>query len=166
MFAFERRWLLRIFDAIYPANAPGGLRLGAADVPLEGLLADLRRHAPFDFMLGVRAAAWVVTLFGPLLIGRLRRFGSLLPNERADVLEGLAHHRLYLVRELPMLLKMVASLGYVGVPEVQRAIGLAVVDDTPPAWATSTTGGSSGGAGGASPGSSGAAASSAREATL
>ena len=126
----------------------------------------IRARCGKDFMLGVRAAAWVVTLFGPLLIGRLRRFGSLLPNERADVLEGLAHHRLYLVRELPMLLKMVASLGYVGVPEVQRAIGLAVVDDTPPAWATSTTGGSSGGAGGASPGSSGAAASSAREATL
>ena len=136
MFAFERRWLLRIFDAIYPANAAGGLRLGAADVPLEGLLLDLQRSAPFDFMLGLRASAWVVTLFGPLLIGRPRPFGALSRDARAEVLEGLAHHRLYLVRELPMLLKMVASLGYVGVPEVQRALGLATVDGTPPAWAT------------------------------
>ena len=135
MLAFERRWLLRIFDAVYPRQTPGGPASGAADVPLEGLITDLGSHAPFDFMLGLRAATWVVTLFGPLLVGRLRRFGSLPVSERGEVLEGLAHSRLYLLREIPMLLKMVASLGYVGMPDVQRELGLSVVDSQPPSWA-------------------------------
>lgn len=135
MFRFERRWLLRIFDAIYPAGTEGGLRLGASDVPIEGLLEDMVKRAPFDFVLGLRAGAWVVTLFGPLLTGRLRTFAGLTVAERADVLTSLAHSRLYLLREIPMLLKMVASLGYLGVPSVQRALGLPSVDAEPPEWA-------------------------------
>lgn len=135
MFRFERRWLLRIFDAIYPAGTEGGLRVGARDVPLEGLLEDMSKRAPFDFVLGLRAAAWVVTLFGPLLAGRPRTFAGLSVAERADVLESLSHSRLYLLREIPMLLKMVASLGYLGVPSVQQELGLPNVDSTPPEWA-------------------------------
>jgi len=137
MFRFERRWLLRIFDAIYPAGTVDGLRLGASDVPLEGLLEDMVKRAPFDFVLGLRAGAWVVTLFGPLLAGRLRSFAGLSVTERGEVLESLAHSRLYLLREIPMLLKMVASLGYLGVPSVQRELGLPSVDADPPEWARS-----------------------------
>lgn len=135
MFRFERRWLLRIFDAVYPGGTEGGLRLGAKDVPIGGLLDDMVKRAPFDFVLGLRAAAWVVTLFGPLLAGRLRTFAGLSVTERGEVLESLAHSRLYLLREIPMLLKMVASLGYLGVPSVQRELGLPNVDGEPPAWA-------------------------------
>ena len=137
MFRFERRWLLRIFDAIYPAGTVDGLRLGASDVPLEGLLEDMVKRAPFDFVLGLRAGAWVVTLFGPLLAGRLRSFAGLSVTERGEVLESLAHSRLYLLREIPMLMKMVASLGYLGVPSVQRELGLPSVDADPPEWARS-----------------------------
>ena len=135
MLAFERRWLLRIFDAVYPGQTPDGPGLGAADVPLEGLIAELEQHAPFDFMVGVRAATWVVTLLGPPLVGRAARFGALTVEQRGAVLEELAHSRLYVLREIPMLLKMVASLGYVGMPEVQRELGLAAVDSQPPSWA-------------------------------
>ncbi|MBK6809110.1 MAG: hypothetical protein IPI43_00230 [Sandaracinaceae bacterium] len=137
MFRFERRWLLRIFDAIYPGGTAEGLRLGAADVPIEGLLEDIAKRAPFDFVLGLRAGAWVVTLFGPLLTGRFRRFAGLSVPERGEVLEALAHSRLYLLREIPMLLKMVASLGYLGVPQVQRELGVPSVDREPPEWARS-----------------------------
>ena len=134
MFRFETRWLLRIFDAIFPPAVPGGPTLGAADVPLDGLLVDIRASAPADFTLGVRAAAWVVTLFGPLLVGKLTRFSKLEREERAQVLEGLAGSRWYLLREIPMLLKMVASLGYAGAPDVQRQLGLPEVDAEAPAW--------------------------------
>ena len=79
----------------------------------------------------------MVTLFGPLLAGRLRSFAGLSVTERGEVLESLAHSRLYLLREIPMLLKMVASLGYLGVPQVQRELGVPSVDREPPEWARS-----------------------------
>lgn len=135
MFAFELRWAERIFDAVFPAGVEGGLAKGARDFPLRGLLVDVSRCAPRDFVFGLRAGIWLVTLAGPLLVGRLRRFGALSIDERAAVLQAMTESRFYLVREIPMLLKMVAGLGYAAFPEVQRAAGLETVDATPPAWA-------------------------------
>ena len=134
LFGFEKRWLLRIFDAVLPPGH-GTLEIGARDVPLEGLIDDLFEVAPGQFSLGLRAATWVVTLFGPLLAGRLRTFGGLSREDRAAVLARLSTSRFYVLREIPMLLKMVACLGWGGMPEVQRRVGLEVVDETPPAWA-------------------------------
>lgn len=134
MFTFEKRWLLRIADAILPAGAHQRLP-GAREVPLGGLVDDLNRFAPWTLCLAVRAATWIVTWFGPVITGRARLFGGLSVPERGRVLEELSRSRVYLIRELPVLLKMVSCLGYGGLPSVQRAVGLTSVDAHPPAWA-------------------------------
>ncbi len=132
MFSFERRWLLVVLDAILPAQADARLTLGARDVPMDRFLDDLLRRAPPLAVIGVRASLWVAWL-GPLLRGRLG-FGALAGEERVAWLETLARSPIHLIREVPVLLKTLACLGYCGVPEVQRQAGISPVAATPPRW--------------------------------
>ena len=134
MTALEKRWLLRILDAILPAGADPRLP-GARELPLRGLIDDLDAAAPWTMRFALRAATWIVTWLGPALTGRPRTFGMLDVAERGRVLDELSRSRVYLIRELPLLLKMVGCLGYAALPRVQRAVGLTSVDAEPPAWA-------------------------------
>jgi hypothetical protein len=132
LFSIERRWLLTVLDAILPARADPRLTLGARDVPMERFVGDLLRRAPTLAGIGVRASLWVVWL-GPLLRGRLG-FGALSDAERIAWLETLAASPIHLLREVPVLLKTLACLGFCGVPDVQRQVGIAPVADAPPRW--------------------------------
>jgi hypothetical protein len=132
LLAFERRWMATLFDAIIPAGAHEGLALGARDVPHANLVGELCRYAPGQFLLGLRAAVWLAYL-SPLL-SALRTFGGLDPARRVRHLERLADSRLYVLREVPMLLKMVACLAYGALPEVQSRIGLPPASEGPPDW--------------------------------
>lgn len=135
MLAFERRALLVVFDAILPAGAHPQLPYGARDVPFVRFFEDAERHAPFDFMLGLRASFWVIWLCPLLAIGRLRTFGGLSARDRLRVLHWLQTRRTYFLREVPNIVKTVACLAYCGLPPIQSAIGIERVDATPPSWA-------------------------------
>lgn len=140
LLAFEESWLLSIFEAILPSAAHPRVSLGASDVPMRAFVRELMTSAPAQTALGVRAATWVVT-FAPLLIlKRFRLFGSLSPALRASVLSRMAQADFYPIRELPMLLKMMACMGYAALPEVRDQIGIAATDRTLPTWAESERG--------------------------
>jgi len=130
---FEKRWLLEIFAVILPAKAHPTLSTGAADLPLGAFIDDFFRTAPLETRLGVRAALWVVVL-SPLLFGRAKTLLSLPPEEAAEVLRRLSGSRIYVLRELPMLIKMVACFGYAAFPEVRAEAGLPYRETQPPEW--------------------------------
>lgn len=130
---FERRWMQGLFDAVLPSGADERLPLGAADAPDGALVDDLFRSAPTQFLLGLRAAIWVAYL--STWVFRLQGFGRLSRRERALHLERLAGSRLYFLREIPMLLKMVACLAYGALPEVQARVGLPPAEEDAPGWA-------------------------------
>jgi hypothetical protein len=132
-FAFERRWMLAVLDAILPSGAHPRLVLGARDVPMQRFVDDLLLRAPALAAIGLRASLWVVTL-APLARGRPRLFGSLAAEERVALLEALGRSQIHLLREVPVLLKTLACLGYCGVPEVQRQVGIAPAPSAPPRW--------------------------------
>jgi hypothetical protein len=132
LWPLERRWMRTVFDTILPAGVDERLPLGAANVPFPRLVDELFRYAPGQFLLGLRAALWVAYL-SPLL-WTLRTLGGLAPERRVRHLERLAGSRVYFLREIPMLLKMVACLAYGAVPEVQSRVGLPPADEPPPAW--------------------------------
>jgi hypothetical protein len=132
LLAFERRWLLGVLDAILPAHAHPRLTLGARDFPLARFADDLLRRAPLLAALGVRASLWVLWL-SPLARGRAG-FGALSPEEQVAWLRTLEGSRIHLLREVPVLLKTLACLGYCGVPEVQRQVGIDPVASAPPRW--------------------------------
>jgi hypothetical protein len=129
----EKRMMLGVFDAILPSGADPRLPIGARDLPMGRFLDDILQRSPVLFALGLRAALWLVTLSPLAVIGRPRTFGGLSPGDRVRVLERLSHSRVYAIRELPNLLKLVACLGFAGHPDVRRHIGLPAGE--PPAWA-------------------------------
>jgi hypothetical protein len=130
----ERRWFAALFETILPDGVVEGLP-GAERLPLDRFLDDFAQAAPPRMMLGARLALWFVVLLAPLLVlRRPRTFLGLTLEDRLSVLRGLRASRFYTVRELPVLLKSVACLGYCGSPIVQRRIGIAVSDAEAPAW--------------------------------
>jgi len=135
MFRFERRWLLRVFETLLPGKADPRLVLGAADVPMGRFVDDLLAHSPLEFVMGLRLVLWVVLLAPPFFLRRFRTFLGLSVEERMLVLDRLRTSDSYIVREAPLLLKTIACLGFCGLPQVQRNLGIHPTDGAPPGWA-------------------------------
>jgi hypothetical protein len=125
LFAFERRWLAAVFACVIP---------GSAAVPMSAFIDDLVTHAPLRVIAGARACLWLLLFAPPFVIGRLRTWIGLGARERLEVLERMRGSDLYIVRELPLLFKMLAALGYCGLPEVHARLELSPRDSSPPDW--------------------------------
>lgn len=132
--SFERRWLAVIWQTLLPSGTPGGLALGARDVPLDRFLDELIAFAPRRVTLGARLCVWLLTLCPLFVIGRFALLSGLDDDERLAVLQKLAASDVYLVRELPTLFKMLGALDFAGLPAVQAEVGIAVRDEAPPDW--------------------------------
>jgi hypothetical protein len=132
--SFERRWLACLWASILPSGTPGGLTLGAPDVPLDRFLDELTLHAPRRVAWGARLAVWLLTLSPLFILGRAALFPSLDEEERLALLERLARSDVYLVRELPTLFKMLGALGFAGLPRVHEALGMPDQGTRPPPW--------------------------------
>lgn len=134
LLSFERRWLLTILAAIYPSGADERLPVGVTDVPARSFVDELWQHAPGETLLGVRLATWVLT-FAPLwTLGRPTTFARLGDADRVRVLERVASSRVYALRELAEMLKMLGAFPYAGHEAVQRAIGMPPAPQ--PKWLT------------------------------
>jgi hypothetical protein len=135
LLAYERRCLAAIFESALPSGACESMPLGAADVALDRFVEDLFRHAPGHFRLGLRACLWLVTFAPTFVLGRFATFVGLSREDRVRLLEALGRSSMYVVREMPLLFKTVACLGFCGLPEVQAGLGISPVDSSPPEWA-------------------------------
>ena len=133
-FAFERRWLAALWATILPSGSAGGIPLGARDVPLDRFLDELCAFAPARVTWGARVCVWLLTFCPLFVIGRFALFPSLDAEARLAVLEKLRASDVYLIRELPILFKMLGALGFGGLPEVQTCMGIAVRSEEPPEW--------------------------------
>lgn len=60
-----------------------------------------------------------------MALGAERREAAILRMRHSDV---------YVIRELPVLLKTIGCMAVLGVPEVQRSLGMAQVDTCSPDW--------------------------------
>lgn len=131
----ERRWLLSIWDTILPGGAVEALPLTVWEAGLEAYHADLVRHAPLDIGLGLRATTWLIMVMPWVVLGRPAWFAALERSDREQVIERLARSRWFLLRELPELHKLMATMGYCAQPSVQRAVGVPYADADAPSWA-------------------------------
>jgi hypothetical protein len=135
MFRFERRWLLRIFETIFPGAIAPQLPKGAADMPLGRFIDDFAVHAPLQALAGLRVGIWMVMLAPVFILGRARSFLGLSAAEQVLLLDRMRRSRRYLVREALLFVKTVACLGFCGLATVQEPLGIHPTDETPPAWA-------------------------------
>ncbi len=127
---FETRWLVALWAAMFPPHPafPAGLS-GAALAPFVPALWAV---APAETRLGLRLAVWALW-WGAVLHGG-RPFGALSPSAQLAFLDALDRSPLYVLRELPQLLKLTGALGWAGLPGAQAALGVPAPDPAPPAW--------------------------------
>lgn len=111
-----------VLDALLPPGGPEGLP-GALEAGFEEFEAGFRRDAPAKMRLAWRAALVLAAWGSPLLIGRLPPIDRLPGEEREAALEAMGKSRVYLVRQVSLLLKAVTSFGYGRTTAVRRAVG-------------------------------------------
>jgi hypothetical protein len=136
---YERRLLLDLLVSLMPSGDPA-MPIGAADVPLGRFIDDLLDSAPLQFVAGVRACLWIVVLSPLFVLRRFSTFFGLEPGEQVQCLRKLRDNPIYVVREIPTLLKTIGCLGLCGLPHVQHRLGIHPIDATPPRWATDQDG--------------------------
>lgn len=130
---FERRTFAAIAEAVVPVRPEDGLGPAPSQMPLESFLLTLYRDGHGRAILGLRAAIVLVGLL-PLLLFRFRTFAGLSLEARSSLLTSMSHSSIYIVRELPMLLKTMVLMGWGALAEVQRAVGITRVDSVAPDW--------------------------------
>lgn len=69
----------------------------------------------FAFFLAVTTPVWIG--------GRFRGFASLSREERSEHLDAMSRHRIFLVRELCLLLKLIACMAIFRVPSTRARTG-------------------------------------------
>jgi hypothetical protein len=112
-----------VLDTLLPADADPVLPEGVLDPGFDAFHAEFERAAPpvtrRAFRLALLAATWIA----PLLV-RARPPLSRHPRDvRERALEAMARSRVAVLRQLLVLLKLVAALSYGGRPDVREHLG-------------------------------------------
>ncbi len=115
----EISWTDAVFGAIFPAPPLGNdasarplLVHGIGDMAPGRWLDGILQWIPFEPMLGIRLSLWMIA-FSPLfVIGKLGTIASIDASDRERVLERLVVSRIYLVRQMTIGLKAVATMLY------------------------------------------------------
>lgn len=131
MMGFERRWVRQVLSAFARVGGPGLAPL-PDEVDYESVFARMRRNATPIAALGLRLSIWVAALAPLWLWGKLATVSRLAVGRRTELLRQLLNHRLFVVRELTLLLKLGAAMALLGTPAVRARSGY---DDVQPAAA-------------------------------
>ncbi|HJL18835.1 MAG TPA: hypothetical protein RMH99_24445 [Sandaracinaceae bacterium LLY-WYZ-13_1] len=121
MFAFERRWAAAILGGFAPSAGPG-LAPAEGEVDWARGVRRFLARASAKGRLGVRVGLLLVVTAPIWGRGRLRSAVHLPPDERAALLEELLAHRFFVVRELCLLLKLVACMTLFTAPGMRERV--------------------------------------------
>lgn len=105
-----------------PVGGPG-LAPRAGEVDWDLGVARFLERASTKGRLGVRVGLLLVVTAPLWLWGRLRSGASLAAEERARLLDAMLSHRFFFVRELTLLLKLVACMALFRVEDVRARSG-------------------------------------------
>jgi hypothetical protein len=122
----EEVWALDLLAAFAPpAEDSPNAQLSALPGEVD-YLRTLRRMRALSTPLaafGLRAAVWLLAWAPLWLDGRLLTASRLQLSERCGLLRRLLVHRSFAVRELSLLLKLVAAMALLGAPAVRARSG-------------------------------------------
>jgi hypothetical protein len=113
------RWESRQARAALEAFAPSS----TAGVDHVAVFERIRRASSRKAALGMRLAIWIVALAPLWVLGTVRTLVGIPLERRARLLGRLLSHRIYLVRELALLLKLNAAFALLGDPAVRSRSG-------------------------------------------
>jgi hypothetical protein len=120
LFEFEVTWAKAVFDAVLPEHA--GLPHGIAPMKPEHFFARTVAQSSIEQAIGMRLALWIVALAPIWFLRRPTTISSLVPTERQRILDRLLLSPIYVVRQLCLMLKAVASMLYAQSPEARRVM--------------------------------------------
>ena len=121
----ERRWLENALDAVIPPDGDKGMKKSATQTGASEVYQDMVRLLPFTTAIGLRAAIYFIELMGPAFgLGRPVRFSSLSQGERTACLEGIYQSKVYLVRQMVVLVKSVACFAWGADDGVREDLGM------------------------------------------
>ncbi|HAZ11537.1 MAG: hypothetical protein A2X86_18610 [Bdellovibrionales bacterium GWA2_49_15] len=119
MFVFEKKWCLKLFDAIMPS---GSSMPGISTISLDKFWKEFEQNAPPLMKLGVRFAVFYLTLrpfFSPRY---LKLFPQLSTSAQDLFLTEVNESRFYLERQLVTTLKAVACMAYFDHPKMRLMV--------------------------------------------
>ena len=119
--ALERRWRDALCAAMIP-RADGGALPGVDAIDTSAFWDEVDRAAPELLRFGFRASVWALSLSPLVLIGKPTTFAHLAPADRDRVLGKVAGSRLYLVRQLPLTVKLMACFAYLRDDDVRARV--------------------------------------------
>lgn len=112
------RWAVIVLSSFAPLGA-GGLVLREDDVDWAGAWERFTSSMNAKARLGARIAV-LIAMSAPLwTMGRVASLAKLSAEKRTRVLEALLSHRIFVVRELALLLKVCACLAMLRSDEVR-----------------------------------------------
>lgn len=127
--SFEAAWTDAAFAAIYPDQGDAKeirshLPHGIAQMNPAQFFDDILARVPFEQSLGLRVTLWLVALAPLFTIRRLGTIASIDAADRTRVLERLVTSPNYIVRQLAMSFKALATLLYVQSASIRAAMSL------------------------------------------
>ena len=99
---------------------------------MEAFIDEFFRYTPGGSSIGVRLATWIIMIVAFFRHGR--SFGSLQREQQHALLNRMGSSRWYAIRELPVLVKLVAFLAWDGDPRVHKALDVQFMDGSGPQW--------------------------------
>jgi hypothetical protein len=105
------------------AGSGAGFTVREGEVDYLAGLARFMGSASEKAKLGIRFAFFLAVTTPVWIGGRLRGFASLSPEERSEHLDAMSRHRIFLVRELCLLLKLIACMAIFRAPTTRERTG-------------------------------------------
>jgi hypothetical protein len=127
----ERRWAVDLLRAFAPETTGEGLVPLPGEVDYLATFDRMRARATRLAALGLRAAVWLIALTPLWQRGRFATMSALPVQARAEKLAELLAHRLFIVRELALLLKLCAAMALFASPSVRARSAYDDVHDAP-----------------------------------
>jgi hypothetical protein len=117
----ERRWAHDALVTIFPSGAHPAVR-GADVIDGGASLEEVCQRVPVRVAFGLRAAVWIFALAPFFVLFRLHTLGGLDPALRERVVLALLSSRVYVVRQLALLLKAFGALMFIAAAGVREGI--------------------------------------------
>ena len=120
-----------VIDTLLPHNAHPELKWGAWEAGFPAFYETFEREALFSMRFGFRFALFLAIWVAPLLILRFPPIMMYGRETRERAIQAMGNSRLYLFRQMYLLLKATVSFHYGADPRVRQAIGFPEQFDAP-----------------------------------
>lgn len=121
MTRLETFWASTVLPSF--AGSEHGFRVADGEVDYLAGLARFMGAASEKAKLGIRFAFFLAVTTPLWIGGRFRGFSTLSSRERSELLDAMSRHRIFLVRELCLLLKLIACMAIFRAPGTRERTG-------------------------------------------